>query len=110
MKKTKDDLTMKTKNVLGEEVEVYIGPTKKGGRAWEEKGNVEDCQSCPYCIGAEEAKKILKVVEEEKKKQSGFIPPPENFILGLCLRAYRPKILILPRKNVFKKCRYIRNG
>ncbi|HUW71887.1 MAG TPA: hypothetical protein VMV66_01685 [Candidatus Humimicrobiaceae bacterium] len=105
---TKDGLTVKTRNIFDQEVEVYIGLAKKENHAWDEKKKTENCSDCPSCIGTEEAKRILKIIKK-KKTQNGFIPPPENFILGLCMWTCWAKILILSTIEGYRKCRYFKN-
>jgi hypothetical protein len=103
MRKKEADLMVKTKNVLGEEAEVYIGFPTDSTHAWEEKGITQNCQDCPSCIGEQEAKDIIKMVRKKrrrKKRRNKWPFPPTEYILGICTWGHWARILVPPRTSL----------
>lgn len=101
----------RTKNVLGKEAEVYIGPaTKKSKDLWNEKEITKDCQGCPYCIDGQEARDVIRTVNKRKINDK-WTPLSEEYILGICNWGLWPKALVSPKTGdmkLLRRCRYVK--
>lgn len=91
------------KNVLGEEIDIFVG-WKWGDRyAWDLKFFTKNCLQCPWCISKEKAITIVQRVNSSKGRRC-WLPPSEKAIMGLCDWGLRTQILYSTDKPI--KCRF----
>lgn len=93
------------KNVLGEEGEIFAGLI--GNWDFDTKLFTKNCPQCSYCIGKEEAIRVIDVVNTNKRGCQ-WKPPPKERIMGICIWGASSKILVprFPRLEGARKCQY----
>ena len=91
----------KVKNVLGEEIDIFVGWKWSDRYAWDLKDLTKNCSQCSCCIGREEAITIVRKVNSSKGRRR-WLPPSENKIMGLCNWGLRTQILYPKDKPI--KC------
>lgn len=94
----------KVKNVLGQEIEIFVGWEYYESRyAWNSKFFTKSCSQCPWCVGRKEAVAIVRKVNASKGRRR-WSPPSEKEIMGLCDWGLRTQILH-PRDKL-RKCEF----